>query len=276
MKYAHAAVAALALALTSCAKARNYTDPLGPRFAGEQGVVTDPDPALRIVTFNIAYGRKIEQAIECLGAPPLRGADIVLLQEMHAPGADEIARALSMNYVYYPSSLRPGEQDMGVAVLSQWPITASEKLILPHRTRVVHRSRIATIGTVDINGVAMRVYSLHFGSPFGLSGGKRGDQAEAVLADARQWPGPVIVAGDLNSRSVGKRFEAAGFSWLTKSVGKTVGPFSFDHVFVRGLPGAGEAGVARECKDASDHSPVWATLRGTAGAMARDAGPATR
>jgi endonuclease/exonuclease/phosphatase (EEP) superfamily protein YafD len=70
------------------------------------------------------------------------------------------------------------------------------------------------------------------------------------------------VAGDFNSHSVGKVFEAAGFSWPTKDVGTTVGLFSYDHVFSRGLPkGGASAGVARDVTDASDHRPVWALLR---------------
>jgi endonuclease/exonuclease/phosphatase family metal-dependent hydrolase len=251
-----------AAALTSCAPALNYTDPQGPRYAGGHGVVSEAASGVRVVTFNIAYGRQIERAVACLREAPLHGADVVLLQEMHAPGAEAIAGALGMNYVYYPSSVRPGEKDMGTAVLSPWPIESTEKLVLPHTTRVMHRGRTATIATVRIHETAVRVYSLHLGSPFGLSGRRRGEQAEAVLADARRWDGPVIVGGDLNSKSVGKRFEAAGFRWLTKSVGKTVGPFSFDHVYVRALDATtSEVGVARSCRGASDHRPVWAVVR---------------
>ena len=95
-----------------------------------------------------------------------------------------------------------------------------------------------------------------------MSGKQRGEQAEALLADARKWEGPVIVGGDFNSRSVGERFVAAGYAWPTGTLRNTVGLFAFDHVFVRGLGGTSESGVARECSEASDHHPVWATLRG--------------
>jgi endonuclease/exonuclease/phosphatase family metal-dependent hydrolase len=259
MRSLGAVAVALTVGLTGCASAVNYSDPQGPLHAGGRGL-HDADPAIRIVTFNIAYGRRIDRAIQCFGKPPLKGADIVLLQEMHAPGAEKIARALDMHFAYYPSSVRPGERDMGTGVLSPWPIEATEKLILPHTTRVMHRSRTAAMAVVRIEGVAVRVYSLHLGSPFGLSGGQRGDQAEAVLAHARGWAGPVIIGGDLNSKSIGKRFEAAGYRWLTKDVGRTVGPFSFDHVYVRGLAAPSRAGADRTCRDASDHSPVWALL----------------
>jgi endonuclease/exonuclease/phosphatase family metal-dependent hydrolase len=256
-----AALMATCLAVAACAPALNYTDPHGPRYVGGRGEVVDREPSLRIVSFNIAYARRVDQALGCFRDAPLRGADVVLLQEMHAKAVEAMADVLLMGFVYYPSSVRPGQNDMGTAILSPWPIEATEKLILPHETRVMHRGRAATIATVRIDGRPVRVYSLHLGSPFGLSGGKRGDQAQAVIEHARGWDGAVIIGGDLNSKSVGKRFEAAGYRWLTKSVGKTVGPFSFDHVYVRGIENTSEAGVARTCRGASDHSPVWALLR---------------
>jgi endonuclease/exonuclease/phosphatase family metal-dependent hydrolase len=249
------------LVLTSCTAAVNYVDSGGPRYAGGPGTVIDRDPSIRVVTFNIAYGKKYERASECFRDPPMTGADVVLLQEMDPRGVAFMAKALHMNFVYYPASYHPGmKRDIGNAVLSPWPIEATAKLILPHTTRVIHRERAAVVATVRIEGRPVRVYCLHLGSPFGLSGQQRGEQAEAVLVDARGYDGPVIVGGDLNSKSVGKRFEAAGFQWLTKSLGRTVGPFSFDHFFVRGLGAPAEAGIARTCKGASDHVPVWAVL----------------
>jgi endonuclease/exonuclease/phosphatase (EEP) superfamily protein YafD len=246
--------------LGACATATNFTDPAGPRYVG--GATPEPPsrPFLRIVTFNIAHARRIPGAIRCLGAPPLHDADVVLLQEMDAPGTEAVADALALRYVYYPASVRPGEREMGNAILSPWPIESTRKLMLPHLGRIVHRLRIATVATVTIDGTPVRVYSVHLTSPFGGGGGTRRDQAEAILADARGWDGPVIVGGDLNSRSVGRRFEAAGFRWLTKSLRKTVGPFTFDHVFVRGFEGPPQAEVARACRGVSDHLPVVAEL----------------
>ena len=66
-------------------------------------------------------------------------------------------------------------------------------------------------------------------------------QARAVLEDAARHPGPAVVAGDLNRRGVGRLFEAHGWRWLTRDVGRTHWVWSFDHVFVRGV----DAGSAR-------------------------------
>lgn len=251
----------LALAGLGCATASNYLDPERPRYHTSLGEVRDTDPALRVVTFNIENGRRVPQAIAALrDHPALRAADVLVLQEMDAPGVESVARALALNAVYYPATHLKG-RDLGNAVLSPWPIETSWKVLLPHRTRLLKKARAAVAARLRVDGRPLVVYSVHLGSPVGMSGGQRKEQAETVAADAMRSADPVIVAGDFNSKSVGQVFERAGFVWPTKGVGKTVRFFSFDHIFSRGLAGTwGGAGVARDVKDASDHRPVWSVL----------------
>jgi endonuclease/exonuclease/phosphatase family metal-dependent hydrolase len=250
-----------ALASAACATATNYLDPEGPRFEASHGQVRVREGGLRVVSFNIENGRRVRQAIDALGGhAALRGADLLVLQEMDGAGVEAIARALELNAVYFPATNHNGH-DLGNAVLSPWPIESGWKLLLPHRSRLVKKARAAVGARVLVAGRALVVYSVHLGSPIGFSGGQRKEQAQAVLADASGRRDPVIVAGDFNSSSVGRVFEAAGYAWPTKAVGKTVGFFSFDHVFSHGLPTTpASAGVARDVKDASDHRPVWALL----------------
>ena len=249
------------LSTLACATASNYLDPAGPRVDAPYGELRDARPDLRIVTFNIEHGRRIAQAIAGLADhPELRGADVILLQEMTADGVVEIARALSLNAVYYPASRIEG-RDKGSAVLSPWPIEESWKVPLPHRTYIVGNSRSAAAARLRIDGRSVIVYSVHLGSPLGLSPGKRRAQAEAVLADANRFPDqPIVIGGDMNSRSVGKVFIRGGFLWATRSARKTIWLFSYDHVFTRCLGTDSRAGVAQEVHDASDHRPVWAVL----------------
>ncbi|HJS57349.1 MAG TPA: endonuclease/exonuclease/phosphatase family protein [Vicinamibacteria bacterium] len=253
----------LAVSFAGCVTAYNYLDPNGPRFEASFGQIPDVEPAMRIVTFNIENGRHVQRAIAGLrDRPELCAADVLALQEMTTSGVESIARSLALNAVYFPASRLEGH-DRGNAVLSPWPIEASWKVLLPHRTRIANNARAAVAARLRVDGRAILVYSVHLGSPLGLSGGERREQAEAVLADADRSPQePVIVAGDFNSRSVGEVFVRGGFLWTTKGVGSTIGLFSFDHIFIRGLGnGAGiTAGVAREVRDASDHRPVWAVL----------------
>jgi endonuclease/exonuclease/phosphatase family metal-dependent hydrolase len=246
-----------------CATAHNYLDPEGPRY--ERNGVPRPDrpvpSSLRVVTFNIEYARRMDRAVPALrDHAALRGADLVLLQEMDLSGVEAVA-ALGLNYAYFPSSRHPKTgRDFGVAVLSPWPIEKAWKVPLPHRTRLVGLARAAVAARVRIGDRTVRVYSLHLGSPFGLGPGARRDQAAAVLADAKDSPDPVVIGGDTNSRGVGRTFVAAGYVWPTEKIGGTRGRFSFDHVFARGLArSAAGAGVARDVV-ASDHRPVWAVL----------------
>jgi endonuclease/exonuclease/phosphatase family metal-dependent hydrolase len=213
------------------------------------------------VSYNVEYALRVRKAINDLRAyPPLRDPDILLLQEMDGPGVDAVARALGLNYVYFPASITPKTgHDFGNAVLSPWPLRRDWKVLLPHPSRIIHQGRAAVAVQVDVGGRPVLVYSVHFGSPLGLSGGNRADQAAAVLADARERPDLILIGGDLNSHGIGRRFVAAGYAWATENVGGTRGHFSFDHVFARGLvPSA--AGVVREAHEASDHHPVWAVF----------------
>ncbi len=249
-----------------CATAQNYLDPEGPRYVGQAGLPERPlpGPILHVVTFNVAYGRRVPEAIAALRTAPLRDADVLTLQEMDAPGVAAIADALGMSYVYYPSSKPPQTgRDFGNAVLSPWPIESSHKVLLPGLSHGTHQARAAVAATVRVGGRPITVYSVHLTSPWGMGGGGRAHQVDAVLADAARVTGPVIVAGDFNSSGVGQRFADRGFAWPTRDVGHSISLFSYDHILLRDLPLSEPArvGVAKAGPRASDHWPVWAVFR---------------
>lgn len=255
----------LAVLTASCVATENYLERDGPRLEGRYGVAPAPRRELRVVTYNVKYGRRVKEAIETLSRDAaLRGADIVTMQEMDGAGVEDVAQALAMNFVYVPASCDPESgREFGNAILSPWPILETGKLLLPGRARINGRARVAAIARVAVASRVFRVYSAHLSSPLGEGGAARRRQAGAIVADALASPEPAIVAGDFNSKGVGRVFAAAGFAWPTENVGRSIGLFSFDHVFVRGLAGGDRleaAGVAREARQASDHRPVWATL----------------
>lgn len=252
--------------LLGCRTAFNYTDALGPRYAGVPAPVVPASvpgrgDTLHLVTFNIQFGRHVDRAIELFrSVPALEHADVVTLQEMDAPGTERIATALGMGYVYYPASVAPGTgRDFGNAILSRWPIVDDRKIILPHLARFEHSQRIATAATVLIGGVAVRVYSVHLGTMVDVGPRSRRDQARAIVADAAPYP-RVVVAGDMNNHGIGREFRAAGYLWPTEHNPHTDRFWNWDHVFLRGLePRDGlAAGVVRDNRGASDHRPVWA------------------
>jgi endonuclease/exonuclease/phosphatase family metal-dependent hydrolase len=247
-----------------CTQARNYTDSRGPRYAG-RFATPDLDPALRIVTFNVRYARAIDAAIGLFHKrQPLQQVDVLTLQEMDAPGVDRMARALGLDYVYYPGAWHPqGGKDFGNAVLARGPIEEDHKVLLPHLSRFRHMQRIAVEATVLVNGLRIHVYSVHLEAPADISPSGRRDQVAAIVADVRRQQGPVIVAGDFNSRDiVGKALTDEGFTWLSQQLPHTLRFFTWDHLFVRNIPlrSAPEVGVVLDNDGASDHKPVWVRM----------------
>ncbi len=263
----HAARLLLVVFLSAgcAAGVRNYPDPAGPRFAGTHAATRPQDKSrLRVVTFNVKYGRHVDRAIQLFREDPLAAsADVVLLQEMDAPGTSAVAEALKLDYVYFPGAYHPkGRADFGNAILSRWPLSEDRKIVLPHRGRFRKLQRVAVGATVQVPGAPVRVYSVHFETPFAVSEGQRRAQIAAVLADAREHA-RVVIGGDFNSTGVASAaLQEGGYTWISKSVGRTLSRFSWDHVFTRGLRPAADrpAVVIRNNRGASDHKPVFAEL----------------
>jgi endonuclease/exonuclease/phosphatase family metal-dependent hydrolase len=264
MRAACAGVALAALALGGCAKAQNYAEPNSPRHETRHGVPGEPDGTLRVVSFNLKFAEKVDEAIAVLrDTPALREADILALQEMDAEGTERIARALELNSIFFPAAIHPRtDRDFGNALLSPWPLEDAHKLILPGESRFTGLKRTATVATVRVPRQSVRAYSVHIETPIHLSGQGRRAQVQAIVDDARESPHPVVVAGDFNSRGVGGPLEDAGYLWLTRNLRDTSFWWELDHIYVRGLepPGPATAGVAEDLYDASDHKPVWALL----------------
>ena len=251
--------------LTACASTINLLNPTSPKFEGTYAL-SAPSSAtpsrIRVVSFNIRMADQIGSAIKVLEGDSLRNADIISLQEMDESGVKRIAQALHLNYVYYPGSIHPARHRyFGPAILSRWPIEESWKIVLPHEAPIRHQRRNATAATIDVGGQCIRVYAVHLETQMRATQRERESQAHAILADAAGAQCPVVVAGDFNSKAIGKYFEQNGYAWPTRNVGRTISFFSWDHIFVRGLvvPDSA-AGKVREIHGASDHRPVWASL----------------
>jgi len=259
-----AAALVLLPVLGGCHWAHNYVDPAGPRFAR---ALPTPPPSdvwpdtLRVVSFNVERGMRVDSALAALaGDPATVDPDVVLLQEMDEDGVRHVADALGMGFVYYPAVRYNGSgRDFGNAVLSRWPIVEDEKIVLPHLSLFGRTQRIATAVTLRVGRTPVRVYSVHLGTPANLPLRDRAEQMRTVLRDAARHP-HVILGGDFNSHGLGQLALRRGYAWPTREGPRTVRLWRWDHILFKGLePPAEEAsGTVVDNRGASDHRPVWA------------------
>ncbi len=269
-----AAAVLVAGLLSACATTHNYLDPDGPKYEGRFAEPTatqaraDATGTITVVTFNIEYGRKLDGAVALLRSQEhLRDPDILLLQEMDPAGVETMARALRLNYVYYPSTVHPmGKADFGTAVLSPWPLEEPRKLLLPYAAFGTRARRAPTAAVVRIGGWRIGAMSVHLSAPGSIHPEQRVEQVQLIMKALATGTDAVVVGGDFNARSVADAFEAGGYQWLTGTLPGTSRGFgkwwSYDHVFVRGLvpaTGGPSAGVV-DPAGTSDHRAVWARL----------------
>ena len=217
--------------------------------------------AIRIATFNICHGRRLERAVAVARAEPgLAQADVLALQECDQRDAERLATALGMSYCYVPGPVHYWTgRHFAPALLSRWPLRDGRSVDLPHHG-IWRMRRVAVAATVMVRGAAMSAYAVHFGNMREILPSQQSDQVRALLREAT-GTGPALVAGDLNRKGLGALFQAAGWRWITREVGRTHLIWSFDHVFVKGFDGAAtRAGSVRSALTASDHRAVWADI----------------
>lgn len=220
-------------------------------------------------------------------------ADLIALQEAdrqtsRAGGlhvARELARALGMSYVRaamptprdaqpkakrwyldFEERINAGEEgDTGVALLSRVPLTDAARVELPW-AECAWRPRLALAATVPFGAGGLRVFNSHIDPHAGVPEQLR--QHEAVLAQAEETGGPVLLLGDFNTLARGAQvaardlLEAGGYtSPLPTGTGTwRSGPIRLhaDWIFVRRARVL-RWGVARPLS-VSDHWPVWAEV----------------
>ena len=253
---------ATVIVLTGCRTGSNYAGLEGPWYGG----VTMADESrrgnsLRLVSFNIERGLRVENAIGVIASSPdLRDADVMLLQEMDEPGTRRIAEAFGMSYAYYPGTFSfKTRRDFGNAVLSRWPIVDHSKILLPHLGLVGRLQRTATAVTIRVEGSPVRVYSTHLSTPLNVTPAAQRAQLRAVLADAERYP-RVIIGGDMNSHHVGRLARQMGYRWPTEHGPRTTSFGRWDHIFLKGLssPNQAGSGTVLDVRGTSDHRAVWA------------------
>lgn len=230
-------------------------------------------PHVRVLTWNLKYGVEYHAAAELLRTHSLlRGADIVLLQEMDEVGTTHVAEALTADYAYASAARHAHTgRDFGNAIVSRWPMRGRAEIPLPHVARVSGQPRSATHAVVEVDGIEIAAYSVHTEIPL-LGFRRRVEQYDAVATHVRAIEQQhVVVGGDFNTLTRGSR-RALATSMSSSGLRAVATPpapsyrrhrwdLALDHVFVRGATVAA-AGVLspHEVGATSDHRPVWAVI----------------
>lgn len=223
---------------------------------------------IRIVSYNIHLGRKLEQILATFRShPELSRADVLALQEVvrdpRTSQARVLAERLELNYVYLPGKKR-GDREIGLALLSRYPILDVERIVLPQERRPDDLPRIALGATIAIGATRLRLYNLHVQALVPVELKVR--QVEAALQSAlRQATPHRLILGDFNTltrgdrRALDRALRHAGFSpalpgsaWTYR---RLLIRMTLDWIYVQNLRVLGH-GVAQEVT-ASDHRPIW-------------------
>ena len=239
---------------------------------------------VKVISYNIRWrgGDDLKTLIKFLQEDPeIGGASILALQEVdrrkkrtgHHNTVKTIADALGMYYAWAaPPAAKPtDEEETGVAILSVYPLSDVQRIVLPH-DGPGRRRRVALGATVEIPDRRWRIYSVHAETRIKM-GNKLG-QYKAVLDDLGRFPAdmPAIVMGDFNTwepnadGKVRKLFADAGMktpfkdnSTFRRTVLFVPVELKLDWVWLRGLEAA-TFGIDRKI-EVSDHWPLWTNVK---------------
>lgn len=227
--------------------------------------------AIRIVSYNVQLGRKLEQILALFRThPELSRADVLALQEVvrdpRASGARILAERLGFDYVYLPGK-RKGDREIGLALLSRYPLRDIERIVLPQERRRNDLPRVALGATLAIGATQIRIYTVHVQALVPRDMKVR--QIGAVLQSALRQATPYrLIVGDFNTltrgdwRAVDRLLREAGFfsalpgsTWTYR---RLLIRMTLDWIYVQNMRVLGY-GVAQEVT-ASDHRPIWAEV----------------
>jgi endonuclease/exonuclease/phosphatase family metal-dependent hydrolase len=239
---------------------------------------------IKVISYNIRWrsGDDLKTLIRLLqDDPEIGGASILALQEVdrnkkrtgNTNTARLIAQELGLHYAWAapPTADADDEEETGVAIMSVYPLSDVQRIVLPH-PGPGRRRRVALGATIQIDHRQWRVYSAHAETRVTVD--KKLEQFKAVLDDLARYPAnmPAIVMGDFNTwepdadRKTEKLFSNAGLktpfggnATFRRRVLLVPIELKLDWVWLRGLE-AGRYGIDRKV-EVSDHWPLWTNVR---------------
>ena len=247
-------------------------------------VAHHPAPAeIKIVSYNIRWrgGQDLQEIIALLKSDPeIGGASIIGLQEVdrnkkrtgNTNTVRLMAEALGMHYAWAAPPLsertKETEEETGVAILSPYPLSEVERIVLPIEGPGGRR-RVALGATVRIGEKHVRAYSVH--AETRISSRKRVEQFQAVLDDLSRYTKTTraVVLGDFNTawtqdvEDATRLFTQAQFETPIPNNKTTWRTFilelKLDWIWIKGLQ-ATEYGIDKKI-GYSDHWPLWVKAR---------------
>jgi endonuclease/exonuclease/phosphatase family metal-dependent hydrolase len=242
--------------------------------------------SIKIISYNIRWrgGSDLRKLIELFKTDREIGrADIIGLQEVdrnkkrtgNQNTARQMAEELGMYYAWTApppppakDDKKPREEETGVAIMSVYPLTDVQRIVLPNEGPGGRR-RVALGATVKIGERDVRVYSVH--AEIRMSNAQRLEQFKAVIDDAQTHHAKierVVVLGDFNTimgKDVGETselFMTAKFNTPFTNNLTTWKTFilelKLDWLWLRGLR-ATSFGIDKKV-GLSDHWPLWAVV----------------
>jgi len=244
----------------------------------------NPSEEIKVVSYNIRWRGgpdlfKVAQALR--DDPEVGGAAILGLQEVdrnrkrtgNRNTAKLLADELGMHYAWAapPPSKAGNEEETGVLLLTPYPLSDVQRIVLPHDGP--GRRRRAGIGaTVKIGPSSVRVYSVHAETRISMD--NKLNQLKSVLKDLARYPKemPAIVMGDFNTWEPGaggktiKLFTSEGFhtpfdgdATFSQRVLMVPIKLRLDWIWLRNLE-TKNAGIDKKIS-LSDHWPLWVALK---------------
>jgi endonuclease/exonuclease/phosphatase family metal-dependent hydrolase len=218
--------------------------------------------ALRVMTFNIRHGKGLDDEVNLariIEEIELTGADVIGLQEVdrHNPRSGfkdqvkELGEALGMYWVFSPS-LNYGWMQYGNALLSRYPITASEVTVLPSENEL----RTVLQADILLGHDIIQVVNTHLG----LSTLERQKQMQLLMEILRDASIPTVVMGDFNMEIDHSLMEDLKKGWKKVETGKPtlLSGQEVDHIFFN-MP-VNSLTAWTQPTMASDHHPVIADI----------------
>jgi endonuclease/exonuclease/phosphatase family metal-dependent hydrolase len=245
---------------------------------------TSSPAEIKVLQYNIRWrsGDDLKALIKLFkDDPEIGGATILALQEVdrckkrsgNSNTAKLLADELGMHYAWAaPPAVKPtDEEETGVAILSVYPLSDVQRIVLPNKGPNGRR-RVALGATVEIDNHRWRIYSAHTETRIPVS--KKLEQFKALVDDLAHYPAnmPAIIMGDLNTwepnadgkahkffSDAGLKTPFGGQATFRRRVLFVPIELKLDWVWLRGLEATGH-GIDRKI-EISDHFPLWTNLK---------------